>query len=147
MKTQTNQQSTEKIILPLLEPIKNATYRGSWEGYDGAFQYVNSDRLKLLQQKFGDEAYNWGLKVCLHTIISSTLEKKNYNVLSSFVEHYPEVIIKLAKTQPDFFKDSEIQNLCFRALGNANQKSFIRYMKKYQEKASNENAEQFLQKK
>lgn len=134
-----NQQLAEKLIFPLLEHIKNATYRGSWGGYDGAQQYVKSDRIQMLKN-YGDAAYNLGLSICLNTIISSTVEKQNTAVLTSFVQEHPDFVVSMAKSKPYFFQHPDIQKLCYKALANHYQRSFMRYMKKHQQSASNENS-------
>ena len=91
-----------KFTVPLIAPIKNATYKGVWSGYDGAYQYINSERILMLKS-YGAKCYQEGLEICMNAIVEATKERGNRDVLKQFIKENSRFVVQLAKNKPDCF--------------------------------------------
>ncbi len=118
-----NRDLVTRFTKPLIEPIRKAADIGAWEGIDGASQYLNSDRIKMLRS-FSEDAYRLGLEVCLRTIVDSTKAKHNETVLQHFTKNNMDFVLKISKLQPEIFQNDEIKRLCANVMDDKVKKQF-----------------------
>ncbi|KIE05961.1 hypothetical protein NF27_CG01410 [Candidatus Jidaibacter acanthamoeba] len=119
------QNTVNKYIDPLIEPIQKATGIGTWGGYDGAAQYLNSPRFDGLKRQ-GKDAYDLGLEKCLIAISETSISKSETTVLKNFANEHLDFILQLSKKSPEMFvgENGKIAQACKSVMNESQKKAF-----------------------
>ncbi len=123
----------DRYINPLLDPIKNATGNGKWEGIDGAAQYLNGANFIGLKKRVKEEAaYNLALEKCLLAITEVSVLKRETNVLEKFTREHLDFILSLSRKKPGVFKENDgiLERICKSIMNEKQQKEFEKNLHK-----------------
>jgi hypothetical protein len=121
-----NQDALQKHKQAIIGCIYRAAEKGKWDGFDGAGQYLSSEMLKSYSKKFGKE-FKDDLLVRAFKEIAKVVERKFVgDVAIGFIKNYPEVIIKIAQDDPNFFHAfPEVKRYCEQNLTARRKKVFL----------------------